>query len=54
MLVYIYQQVHSVWKYYFNIVEGVLPPTFTSLNAKAIVAGNQINWVTAEVVNVKY
>ena len=43
-----------VWKDFGTILEqGTLPLTLTSLTAKAITTGNQINWTTANVVNVK-
>jgi hypothetical protein len=43
-----------VWKEFGTITEqAVLPLTLTSLTAKAIATGNQINWATANVINVK-
>lgn len=43
----------AVWQDFNPITEGVLPLTLISLTAKPITTGNQINWVTANVVNVK-
>ncbi|TAF79700.1 MAG: T9SS C-terminal target domain-containing protein [Sphingobacteriales bacterium] len=43
-----------VWKEFGTIIElGTLPLTLNSLTAKAIAAGNQINWLSQDVVNVK-
>ena len=44
----------AVWQDFGTIIEeSVLPLTLTSLTAKAIATGNQINWSTANIVNVK-
>jgi hypothetical protein len=41
------------WKDFGTIIESTLPLTLTSLTAKAVTNGNQINWASANVVNVK-
>ncbi len=43
-----------VWKDFGTILEQFpLPLTLTSFTAKAIATGNQINWATANIINVK-
>lgn len=43
-----------VWKNFGTIIEQVtLPLTLTNFTAKATTTGNQINWATANVINVK-
>ncbi len=43
----------AVWQDFNLITEGVLPLTLISLTAKPITIGNQINWVTVNILNVK-
>lgn len=43
----------DTWRDFSFIIEGVLPLTLTSLTAKSVSNGNQINWKSENKVNVK-